>query len=178
MRDRAARSVGVGKTTLLRCLVRFEEPRAGRVLLDGVDVRTLDARALRRAVGLVAAVTGDARGHGARQPRLRPAGGGRRRTTRPWLEALAACGLDREYLDRDARRLSGGETARVAIARALARRPRALLLDEPTAGLDPRAAARVEATVARVAAGGLAVLLVSHDARQHVRLSRRTVTLT
>jgi ABC-type multidrug transport system fused ATPase/permease subunit len=157
--------------------VRFEEPRSGRVLLDGIDVRTLDARALRRAVGLVAQtpamLEGTVRDNLAYGLPATPAAG-----DGPWLEALAACGLDPDYLDRDARRLSGGETARVAIARALARSPRALLLDEPTAGLDPRAAARVEATVARIAAGGLAVLLVSHDARQHVRLSRRTVTLT
>ena len=167
---------GSGKTTLLRCLVRLEEPRAGRVLLEGVDVRELDARELRRAVGFVAQAPAmlegtvrDNLGYGMPEAQAADAG--------PLLAALAACALGSEYLDRDARRLSGGETARVAIARALARGPRALLLDEPTAGLDPRAAARVEATVATVAARGLAVLLVSHDAGQHRRLAQRTMTL-
>jgi ABC-type multidrug transport system ATPase subunit len=167
---------GSGKTTLLRCLVRLEEPSAGRVLLDGADVRGLDARELRRTVGFVAQSPAMLPGTVADNLRYGMTASGAEDPS-PQLEALAACALGPEFLDRDARRLSGGEAARVAIARALARRPRALLLDEPTAGLDARAAAHVEATVATLAARGLAVLLVSHDAGQHARLARATVEL-
>ncbi len=84
------------------------------------------------------------------------------------LEALA---------DRPARALSGGEAQRLALARALAAQPRLLLLDEPTVSLDPAATAAIEALVARVAAQGTTVLLVSHDVGQARRLADRAVFL-
>jgi ABC-type polar amino acid transport system ATPase subunit len=85
--------------------------------------------------------------------------------------ALAAVGLDAALLGREAEQLSGGERARVAIARALVHEPRALLLDEPTASLHPEAVAAVERLVASLAARGMAVVVVTHDAAQAARLA-------
>ncbi|MEO5692171.1 MAG: ATP-binding cassette domain-containing protein [Usitatibacter sp.] len=76
--------------------------------------------------------------------------------------ALARVGLS-HLADRQARVLSGGERQRVALARAWALEPRVLFLDEPTASLDPTAAAEVERIVGEIHASGTAVVLTSHN---------------
>jgi tungstate transport system ATP-binding protein len=90
---------------------------------------------------------------------------------------LALAGLS-HLADRPARALSGGEAQRLALVRALAARPALLLLDEPTASLDPAAAASIEALVARVAADGATVLIATHDHGQARRLADRVLFLT
>jgi ABC-type multidrug transport system ATPase subunit len=165
---------GAGKTSLLRTLVRLEAPATGRVELDGRNVRELDPRALRRRVGLV-----------AQRPVMLPgtvaANLALGLVDPPPLglaDALRATGLEPDaFLGRAATELSGGEAARVAVARALVRGPGALLLDEPTAGLDHRAAAAVEALVVRLAARGTTVLVVTHDEAQARRLATRAMRL-
>lgn len=165
---------GAGKTSLLRTLVRLEAPATGRVELDGRNVRELDPRALRRRVGLV-----------AQRPVMLPgtvaANLALGLVDPPPLglaDALRATGLEPDaFLGCAATELSGGEAARVAVARALVRGPGALLLDEPTAGLDHRAAAAVEALVVRLAARGTTVLVVTHDEAQARRLATRAMRL-
>lgn len=76
-----------------------------------------------------------------------------------------------------ARRLSGGECQRLAIAQALAMEPDVLLLDEPTASLDPSATHLIEETLRQIAAEGVRVVLVSHDIHQGRRLARDVVFL-
>jgi ABC-type multidrug transport system fused ATPase/permease subunit len=164
---------GAGKTSLLRAVVRLDEPASGRVLLDGTDARELDPRALRRRVGFVAQapvmLPGTVRDNLAYG--LAAAG------ERALAEALRHTGLDPGLLGRDAAQLSGGEQARVAVARALTRDPGALLLDEPTASLDPEATAVVERLLGDLAARGLALLVVTHDAAQADRIADHTVRL-
>jgi ABC-type multidrug transport system ATPase subunit len=164
---------GGGKSSLLRCLVRLDEPAAGRVTVGGLDTRELDPCELRRRVGLVGQppvmLPGDVRSNLAfalADPREEAFGA-----------ALTEAGLGPEFLGREAGELSGGETARVAIARALVRGPEALLLDEPTGALDARAVAGVEALVRRLADDGLAVVVVTHDAAQVQRLATRAALL-
>jgi len=164
---------GAGKSSVLRCLVRLEEPHAGRVLVDGDDVRDLDPCALRRRVGLVAQtpvmLPGDVRANLAYavgdvdEARLRG--------------ALGHAELDPAFLDRPASGLSGGEQARVAIARALVRGPEALLLDEPTAALDPARAAAIAELVRRLASEGLTMVVTTHDVALVRRLADRAVLL-
>jgi ABC-type multidrug transport system fused ATPase/permease subunit len=151
---------GAGKSTALRCLVRLEEPERGRVRVDGTDVREHDPQALRRRVGLV-----------TQAPVMLPgtvADNLRYATPAPLDDgalqaALRRSGLGDDFAQRDAVALSGGERARVAIARGLARTPQALLLDEPTAALDPARAAEIEALAVELAGEGLAVVLTTHD---------------
>jgi ABC-type iron transport system FetAB ATPase subunit len=158
---------GSGKSSLLRSLVRLDEPAGGRVLVDGRDAAELEPCELRRRVGLVAQapvmLPGDVRAnlaYGLEDPPGADLAG-----------ALAATGLDASFMDREARALSGGEAARVAVARALTRDPGALLLDEPTAALDREAAAPVEALVRALADRGLGILIVTHDDAQAARVA-------
>ncbi|MEM9140110.1 MAG: ATP-binding cassette domain-containing protein [Pseudomonadota bacterium] len=76
-----------------------------------------------------------------------------------------------------ARRLSGGEQQRLALVRALASGPRFLLLDEPTASLDPASTASIEALIRGAAAAGTRVLLVTHDRHQAARLADEVLVL-
>jgi tungstate transport system ATP-binding protein len=89
---------------------------------------------------------------------------------------LSLAGLE-HLADRPARALSGGEAQRLALARALAARPRALLMDEPTASLDPASTAAIEALIRRIADEGATVLIVTHDAGQARRLADRALFL-
>jgi putative ABC transport system ATP-binding protein len=77
-------------------------------------------------------------------------------------ELTSAVGLDEQILPREARTLSGGEKQRVALARALANAPEVLLLDEPTAALDPDAGERIVALLRDLRARGLSLVMVTH----------------
>jgi tungstate transport system ATP-binding protein len=79
--------------------------------------------------------------------------------------------------DRPARRLSGGEQQRLALARALARDPDVLLLDEPTASLDPAATKAIEDLVGAIAASGVKVVMATHDLGEARRIAGEIVLL-
>ena len=80
-------------------------------------------------------------------------------------------------LEVDIERLSTGERQRLALVRSLAREPRVLLLDEPTAALDPASVTRAEALLAARLADGMALLIVTHSADQASRLAQRVFRL-
>lgn len=94
------------------------------------------------------------------------------------LDALRRVGLV-DLATRSARKLSGGQLARVALARALALSPQLLLLDEPTASLDPHAKREVEALIAELSRpeGGMTLLFASHNLGQVKRLATRVIYL-
>ncbi|MDB6099160.1 MAG: putative transport system ATP-binding protein [Gammaproteobacteria bacterium] len=161
---------GVGKSTLLNLLAGLDKPDHGHVLLEGVDLSTLDDDATtllrRRAVGFVfqafhvlpylsveqnVALPLDLLGIGEPE---------RGRRTR---EMLSAVGID-ALAKRHTRELSGGEVQRVAIARALVHRPRLVLADEPTGNLDTRSAAQTLALLrAQVKENAGAGILITHS---------------
>jgi tungstate transport system ATP-binding protein len=89
-------------------------------------------------------------------------------------QALARVGLLSAAL-RPARELSGGQQQRLALARAWALRPDVLLLDEPTASLDPSAKREIEALIAAVAADGITIVISTHNLGQAKRLASRVV---
>src|SRR6266566_101115 len=134
---------GAGKTTVFSLIERFYEPGAGRVLLDGRDVREWPIRALRAAIGYVE--------QDAEVLRITRLGA---------LVAHLPEGLQTPVGHRGTR-LSGGERQRVAIGRALLRRPRLLLLDEATSQLDALNEAALRETVAETALL-TTVLVVAH----------------
>jgi ABC-type multidrug transport system fused ATPase/permease subunit len=164
---------GAGKSTLLRACVRLVERAAGTITLGGTEIRELDARALRRRVGLVAQTPAMLPGSVADNLRYGVAG-----LDDAGLEsALEAADLDASFAAREARELSGGERARVALARALTRAPELLLLDEPTAALDHESSERIGATLRGLTGRGLGVCVATHDLRFAEAWSDREVRL-
>ncbi len=151
---------GAGKSTVAKLAVRFLDPDAGTVHLDGHDVRDLTLESLRRNVALllqdaplIDGTIGDnvAYGNGASDERVRL--------------ALAATGLDLAPdtpVGARGRALSGGQRRRVAMARALLQDAPVLILDEPTAGLDPEAARALVGPL-RELARDRATLMITHD---------------
>jgi ABC-type multidrug transport system fused ATPase/permease subunit len=150
---------GSGKSTLLRACVRLVDIDGGTITLDGEDVTSLDARVLRRRVGLVAQTPVMLPGTVADNLRY----GVEDLSEDALVTALDDAGLAASFARRVAADLSGGERARVALARALTRGPRLLLLDEPTSALDQEAAEHIGATLRRLAEGGLGICLATHD---------------
>jgi tungstate transport system ATP-binding protein len=91
-------------------------------------------------------------------------------------ELLRLVGLD-ALADRPARRLSGGEQQRLALARALARDPEVLLLDEPTASLDPEGTKAIEEIIRTLALRGVKIIIATHDLSEAKRLAGEIVLL-
>lgn len=159
---------GTGKTTLLRILVGLTKPTTGEVRLDGSALTgsRADRTRLRSRVQMVlqepddqivaATVRADVS--------FGPANLGldRAEVVARVDEAMAALGIA-ELADRTPNQLSFGQRKRVAIAGAVAMRPRVLLLDEATAGLDPRAVEDLLGTLTELAGAGTAIVLATHD---------------
>ena len=144
---------GVGKSTLLRLLARLDRPDGGIIRVGGVALDDLDEDDLRRRVAYVPSEPGLVTGYARDLVALgRP-------VAEDGLRLLGELGLGLTGTQR-VEGLSRGETARVALARALAGRPDLVILDEPTAGLDPGATALVLAALARSGAG---VVVATHD---------------
>ncbi|QAZ40902.1 phosphate ABC transporter ATP-binding protein [Methylibium sp. Pch-M] len=163
---------GSGKSTLLRVLHGLLAPSAGvrqqRAVLDGRPLRfaMLFQRPFLFRLSVQANVRlglwlGGVRGEAAK---ARSA------------QALQRVGLAAEAA-RPARALSGGQQQRLALARAWALQPDVLLLDEPTASLDPSAKREVENLLAEFAAQGMTLLMASHNLGQVKRLAQRVVYL-
>jgi ATP-binding cassette subfamily B protein len=141
---------GAGKTTLFQLLLRFYDPEAGGIRLDGVDLRQADPAAVRGRIGLVPQEPVIFSGTMRENIRY-----GRPEAGDAELEAAAEAayvlefarqlphGLDTELGERGVR-LSGGQRQRVAIARAILRDPAVLLLDEATSALDAESERRVQ----------------------------------
>jgi putative ABC transport system ATP-binding protein len=160
---------GSGKSTLLRLLNRLADPESGRVLHHGEDVRERDPLALRREISLVPQLPALLEGTVAHNLRFAAACAGREPNVERLLELA---GLDGDFADRDAARLSVGEQQRVMLARALAVEPRVLLLDEPTSALDADARDAVERTLRDLRERlAISTVLVTHDLDQARRTS-------
>jgi ABC-type methionine transport system ATPase subunit len=171
---------GAGKSMLLRTIVRLHEPTRGDILLDGRSVLGMDPSDLRRRVGLVQ--QSPAMLEGTVEDNLRfgldLAGVAPDEVQARVLASLEAAALDGSFLDRRAEKLSGGERQRVALARAHALRPEVLLLDEPTAALDPRRTREVERAVCGLKGDtDFMILIVTHDVEQARRLGDRTLLM-
>ena len=172
---------GAGKTTVLQLLLRFYDPSAGTIRLDGLDIATLDPAALRRCIGLV-----------PQEPIIFSADAwenirfGRPDATdadvRAAAEAAAADGfLDKlptgfdTFLGAKGVMLSGGQRQRMAIARAILRDPAVLLLDEATSALDAESEQAVQQALTALSKGRT-TLVVAHRLAT-VRRADRIVVL-
>ena len=166
---------GAGKSTLLRLLNFLEQPTVGRLLFDGRAITT-PSLVQRRAVTTVfqrpLLLDTSVQDNVAYGLRLRG-----RDDPHAVTQALDMLGL-RALAPARARTLSGGEMQRVALARALVVEPRVLLLDEPTANLDPANVAIVESAVRDLhARRGTTVVLATHNLHQARRLATHVALL-
>ena len=159
---------GSGKSTLLRCVNLLEPVDAGRVVIgdEEITARGVDVNRVRRRIGIVFQAYNlfphmSVLANVTLGPR-KALGAPRRQAEAEATELLARFGLaDKrdEYPDR----LSGGQQQRVAIVRALALRPDVMLLDEVTSALDPELVAEVLNVIRELAAGGMTMLIATHE---------------
>ena len=156
---------GSGKSTLLRVLHGLLRPSAGAVLRDGSMRQAMVFQ--RPFVLRMTALSNVALALWLRGARWREA-------KEQGLLALGRVGLGEVAL-RNARTLSGGQLQRLALARAWSLKPQVLLLDEPTASLDPHAKREVESLMADFADSGMTLVFASHNLGQVKRLATRVV---
>ncbi|MBJ6635290.1 urea ABC transporter ATP-binding subunit UrtE [Streptomyces griseoincarnatus] len=169
---------GAGKSTLLRTVMGIVPASAGTVLLDGEDITRLAPH--RRVARGVAYVPQGQQSfpHLTTAENLQLVADGRPDGKEAVAEALDLFPVLRELSGRRAGLLSGGQRQQLAIARALITRPRLLLLDEPTEGIQPSVVAEIEETVlALTRRGGLSVLLVEQHVGFAMRAARRYYVL-
>jgi phospholipid/cholesterol/gamma-HCH transport system ATP-binding protein len=173
-------SSGGGKTTLLRCVAGLIRPTKGDVIVDGVDVRKEPEKA-RDRMGMVfqAAALFDYLSVGENVMF-----GVRRRMKRSHREReeIVAESLQRVGLEEAAAKmpgeLSGGMRKRVGIARAIALRPKVMLYDEPTTGLDPITTYTIDDLIVRLREElGMTSLVVTHDVTSVFRVADRIAFL-
>ncbi|ABL78461.1 phosphate ABC transporter ATP-binding protein [Thermofilum pendens] len=180
---------GCGKSTLLRTINRLIELRPearvkGRVEVNGLDVyRDLSPEQVARMVGMVFQTPNplphlSIYDNVALGPRLHGLARGRQldAIVREALEQAALWDEVKDKLRKPATTLSGGQQQRLCIARALALKPSVLLMDEPTANLDPVNAAKIEDLVKSLSRE-ITVIIVTHDPEQALRLASRGALL-
>ncbi|HSN30737.1 MAG TPA: ABC transporter transmembrane domain-containing protein [Kofleriaceae bacterium] len=156
---------GAGKSTILSLLYRFYDVDAGRVTFEGVDVRELELKALRRSLAMVAQepvlFSGTIRDNIAY---------GREGATPEEVEAAARDAYAHDFISgfpegydtvigERGTKLSGGQKQRIALARALLANPRVLILDEATSNLDAESEAAVQAALARIMEGRTTIIV-------------------
>ena len=172
---------GAGKTTLLRLIDMLDTPAAGKILIDGNDVAhsektRLEARR-RMAFVLQKPVVFNLSVYDNVAYGLKWRGIDSQSVHEKVNGILETVGLA-EYRKRNARTLSGGEMQRVAIARAIATGPEVLLLDEPSANLDPVSAARIEDLISGIIKKEkITVVMATHDMAQGQRLADKISVL-
>ncbi len=156
---------GEGKSLLLRAIADLI-PHSGQVTLDGEDCNHINPAQWRRRVGLLLAEShwwSDRVGD---------------HFSGPDMGMVMALGFDKAVFDWQVSRCSSGEKQRLALLRLLANQPQVLLLDEPTASLDPDSVGRVEALLEKYRHEQEApVLWVSHDPLQLARVADRQLRL-
>jgi polar amino acid transport system ATP-binding protein len=161
-------SSGSGKSTLLRCINLLEPIDAGRIFVEGDEItaRGVDVNRIRRRIGIVFQAFNlfphmSVLGNVTLGPR-KVLGLGRAEADARATELLDRFGLAEKRLDYPDR-LSGGQQQRVAIVRALAMKPDILLLDEVTSALDPELVAEVLDVIRELAAGGMTMVIATHE---------------
>ncbi|GGV13658.1 proline/glycine betaine ABC transporter ATP-binding protein [Actinomadura cremea] len=168
---------GGGKTTALRTINRMVDPTAGRVLIDGRDVRDRKPAELRRGIGYVIQHAGlfphrTIEDNIATVPRL--LGTKKKETRERAHELMKLVGLEHAMAKRYPFQLSGGQQQRVGVARALAADPPIMLMDEPFSAVDPVVRAELQDEFLRLQADlHKTIVFVTHDIDEAIKLGDR-----
>ncbi len=173
---------GSGKSTLIQHFNGLLKPTSGRVLINGIDTTGKGLKELRRHVGIVfqypehqlfeETVYKDI-AFGLRKQNLPE-----EEVKKEIYRVTEAVGLSSEILEKSPFELSGGQKRRVAIAGVLAMKPSILILDEPTAGLDPKGRDEVFGFITNIHEKmGMTVILVSHSMEDIARLVDRVIVM-
>ncbi len=169
---------GNGKSTLLRCINRLEEPTSGQIIIDGEDITKpkCDISLVRRKIGMVFQ-SFNLYEHLTAVENVMLAqtlllGKSKQEAYDKAMQLLDKVGLKRHAL-KYPNELSGGQAQRVAIARALSTDPEIILFDEPTSALDPRMVGEVQSVIAQLAMQGNTMIIVTHDMRFAKRIANR-----
>ncbi|MGI6621123.1 MAG: energy-coupling factor transporter ATPase [Bacillota bacterium] len=176
-------ATGSGKSTLIQHLNGLLKPTSGKVMVDGVDIwsKGVSLKEVRRKIGLVfqypeqqvfEETVYDDIAFGPRN-----LGYSQTEVESQVKKACALVGLAPDLLSRSPFELSGGQARRVAIAGILAIQPKVLILDEPTAGLDPRGRTEILDNIKALHRNGMTVILVSHNMDDVARLCERVMVL-
>jgi ATP-binding cassette subfamily B protein len=158
-------ATGAGKSTLLRMLLRFADPRSGRVTLDGVDLRELEWETLRGRIGYVAQDVFLFEGTVAENIAYGRPGASAEQVRTAARQAAADEFIDRmpegyeTWVGERGVTLSGGQRQRLALARAILRDPAVLILDEATSAVDNETEAAIQRSLAEVTEGRTTVLV-------------------
>jgi len=171
---------GSGKSTLLRMLNCLNSPTSGEIFFHNKHIKEFDIIQLRKRVGFVFQSPTMVKGTVKENLTL----------TQNWskednvfsdselIEMLEQVGLNSKFLAKDAKSLSGGEQQRIALARVLLNKPEVLLLDEPTANLDPQLAQKILELVFNLYKEfNLTVVLVSHHHQIIKQFSKKVMYL-
>ena len=181
---------GAGKSTMQNAICGTWQPDSGQIILDGIDVTALPEHKRAKYLGRVYQdpMTGTAAGMQIEENLALAARRGKRRTLRPMItkteredykNLLAELGLGLESrLSAKVGTLSGGQRQALTLLMATLKRPKLLLLDEHTAALDPKTAAKVmELTDRIVREGQLTTLMITHNMRDAIAYGNRLIMM-
>lgn len=173
-------STGSGKTVLLRLIDLLEKPSSGKIYFEGIDANESNNRRLgiRRQMGMVfqkpLAFKASVYDNVAYGLKIRGKTEGIENKVKETLETIGLKG----YENRNALKLSGGETQRLALARAMITDPKLLLLDEPTANLDPISTNKMEELILKINQEfETTILMATHDLFQGRKLADRMIIM-
>lgn len=173
---------GSGKTTLVQHFNGLLKPSSGRVLINGIDTTSKDIKVLRRNVGVIfqypehqlfdETVYKDVSFGLVRQGLSRP------EVEERVKHAIITVGLPLNIMDKSPFELSGGQKRRVAIAGVIAMDPEVLVMDEPTAGLDPAGRDELYDYITRLhKESGKTLIIVSHNMEDVAKLVNRVIVM-